>query len=218
MSDSDVRSRIEVRWLADTGDDTSYESVVAAMERYTNQRNDETPDQLWLLEHPPVFTQGTSCDDQPRQNPASIPVIKSNRGGQITWHGPGQLILYLLLDLKRLGIGAKSLVHALEQAMIDLLGSYDLDANRKTGAPGIYVGGAKLGALGLRIRRARTFHGLSLNVDPDLEAFDWIDPCGYPGQRVSSLQQLGIEKSVREVGEDLLGFVAAALNVQIGQE
>jgi len=180
-----------------------YQSIVSEMENYTDSRTASSADQIWLLEHPSVFTQGTSCRTLPHSNPAAIPVIRSNRGGQITYHGPGQLIVYLLLDLKRLGIGPKSLVRRIEQCVIDFLRSNDLTGERKPGAPGIYVDGSKIAALGLRIRNGRTFHGLSINVEPDLEPFTLIDPCGYPGQSVTSLANLGVSLNLREVGDQI---------------
>lgn len=202
--DADYDSaKMTVRWRGLR----EYQSIVSEMEQFTDSRTAASTDQIWLLEHPSVFTQGTSCRSLPHSNPSSIPVIRSNRGGQITYHGPGQLIVYLLLDLKRLGIGPKSLVRRIEQCVIDFLGSNDLTGERKPGAPGIYVAGSKIAALGLRIRNGRTFHGLSINVAPDLEPFTLIDPCGYPGQPVTSLANLGVSLALRQVGDQIAHLI-----------
>ncbi|MGB5705213.1 MAG: lipoyl(octanoyl) transferase LipB [Arenicellales bacterium] len=181
-----------------------YVQVANEMLAFTDGRTKDTDDELWLLQHHPVFTQGTSCNQQPRTNPTGIPVVKSSRGGQISYHGPGQLIAYLLFDIKRLGIGPKSLVNHVEQAIIQLLGSYGLLSERRQGAPGVYVNSAKIAALGLRIRNGKCFHGLSLNVDMDLTPFQLIDPCGYPGMTVTQLTDLGIHHNIRQVGDDLI--------------
>jgi len=159
---------------------------------FTHTRDATTEDEFWVLSHPAVYTQGTSCVAQPRPSDSTIPVIKTDRGGQITYHGPGQLIVYLLLDIKRLGIGPKRLVRQIEAAIIDLLGQYEVVAEVRDGAPGVYVDQQKIAALGLRIRNGRTYHGLSLNIDMDLRPFDNIDPCGYAGLQVTQLSTLGI--------------------------
>ncbi len=180
-----------------------YAATAAEMAEFTDRRDALTADEVWLLEHPPVFTLGTSSRLAPHRNPAAIPLVKSSRGGQITYHGPGQLIAYLLLDIRRLGLGPRRLVQSLEQALIDLLDGYGLQAVRREGAPGVYVDGDKIAALGLRIRNGCCFHGLSLNVDVDLEPFAWIDPCGYPDLSVTRLADHGVTRDIASIGEDL---------------
>ena len=161
----------------------------AAMREFTEARTTDVLDEVWLLQHPPVYTQGLSCTESTLA-PSDIPIIKTDRGGQITYHGPGQLIVYLMLDLRRRGEGVKHLVTQIEQLVIDLLSSYDIKGVRKSGAPGIYVGDSKIAALGLRVRNGCTYHGLSLNIDMNLMPFDNIDPCGYVGLPVTQLVDL----------------------------
>ena len=185
------------------------------MSRFTNERSEQTVDEIWLLQHSSVFTQGTSCKQQPRKNPDQIPVVKSNRGGQITYHGPGQLIAYLLIDLKRLGLGPRSLVNKVEQGVIQLLAGYGLTGSRNPGAPGVYLKEEKIAALGLRIRNGRCFHGLSLNVDMDLTPFRWIDPCGYSDLAVTQLVEHGVHHDVRKVGEDLVKQLGAVFHWEL---
>ncbi|WP_342773294.1 lipoyl(octanoyl) transferase LipB [Arenicella xantha] len=165
--------------------------------------DDINNDQIWLLEHERVYTQGTACQLQTLL-PSDIPTIKTDRGGQITYHGPGQLILYPLLHLKPLGLGVKTLVASLEQAVIDTLASLSVLAERRQDAPGVYVDGAKIAALGLRIRRGRSYHGLSLNIDLDLSPFTNIDPCGYQGLRVTQLSDLVPQFDAAKVRADLV--------------
>lgn len=167
-----------------------YQPIWQRMQNFTRLRCAADSDQIWLLQHHPVFTQGSSCRAQPRPAPGSaeIPLIHTDRGGQITYHGPGQLIAYLLLDLKRRRQGPKSLVAQIEQVVIDLLAGYSVQAARNPGAPGVYVGAAKIAALGLRIKRGCCFHGLSLNVDMNLQPYRRIDPCGYPDLAVTHLR------------------------------
>lgn len=166
-----------------------YREVWRAMTAYTDGRTPDTPDQLWLAEHPPVYTQGQAGKPEHLLNPEAIPVVQSDRGGQVTYHGPGQLVAYPLLDLRRLGLGVRALVTALEQSLVDLLAGYGVTANARPDAPGVYVGDAKIAALGLRVRRGCSFHGLSLNLDMDLEPFSRINPCGYQGLPVTQLSQ-----------------------------
>jgi lipoyl(octanoyl) transferase len=161
-----------------------------AMREFTRGRNDSTPDELWLVEHPPVYTVGQGAAVPRLAN--AIPVVKTDRGGDITYHGPGQVVIYTLVDLARRGIKVKRFVWRLEQAVIDLLGRR---AERRPGAPGVYVGGAKVAALGIRVVRGRAYHGLALNVDMDLAPFTAIDPCGYPGLKVTQTRDLGIAVS-----------------------
>lgn len=158
-----------------------------AMQRFTDERDDDTPDELWLLEHPPVFTQGQAGKAEHLLAPGDIPVIQVDRGGQVTYHGPGQIVAYPLVDLKRRGVGVRGLVCRIEEAVIRVLNHYGVEGERKSGAPGIYVDGAKIASLGLRVRRGRSFHGLAFNVDMDLEPFQRINPCGFQGLQVTQL-------------------------------
>jgi lipoyl(octanoyl) transferase len=164
-----------------------YEPVWRAMQAFTDQRDVNTPDELWLVEHPPVFTQGQAGRAEHVLAPGDIPVIQVDRGGQVTYHGPGQVVAYPLIDISRLQMGVRALVKGIEQAVIDVLKSYDVDAQLVAGAPGVYVEGVKIASLGLRIRRGKSFHGLAFNVDMDLEPFQRINPCGYKGLQVTNL-------------------------------
>lgn len=172
---------------------TDYESAWQEMQAFTANRIDSTPDELWLLEHPPVFTLGRNGKQEHLHRTGDIPVISVDRGGQVTYHGPGQLIAYTLLNIKRRQLGVQSLVRLLEQTVIDLLSDYSLSAQRRKQAPGVYIDDRKVAALGLRIRKGCSFHGLSLNVDMDLSPFTMIDPCGYSGLEVTQLRDLGID-------------------------
>ena len=167
-----------------------YESTWLAMQRFTDMRKDrpDTQDEVWLVQHPPVFTQGQAGKAEHLLLPGDIPVVKSDRGGQVTYHGPGQLVAYLLLDVRRLGFGVRELVSRMERCLIDLLASYGVTAAAKPDAPGVYVDGAKIASLGLRIRNGCSFHGLALNVDMDLEPFRRINPCGYAGLAMTQLR------------------------------
>jgi len=167
-----------------------YETAWRAMQAYTDSRDAASADQLWLLQHPSVFTLGQAGRSEHLLDPGPIPVIKVDRGGQVTWHGPGQCVAYLMLDLRRLGIGVRELVDRIESAIIATLQAFGIDGRARRDAPGVYVDGAKIAALGLRIRRGCSFHGLSLNVDPDLSAFARINPCGYAGLAVTSMAEL----------------------------
>ena len=167
-----------------------YTSVWRAMQAFTDTRNADGDDELWLVEHPPVYTLGLNGKPEHVLDPGDIPVVQVDRGGQVTYHGPGQLVAYTLLDLRRLGWGPRQLVTALEQGVIDLLESYGIKATGRREAPGVYVGGAKIAALGLRVRRGCCYHGLSFNVAMDLEPFGRINPCGYPGMAVTQLADL----------------------------
>lgn len=185
-----------------------YEPTWRNMKDWTMARSAESPDQLWLLQHPPVYTLGLAAREAhlPKSE-NGIPIIKSDRGGQITYHGPGQIVVYTLLDLRRRGMGVRHLVRRLEQTVIDLLAQYDIDAHGREAAPGVYVGDAKIAALGLRIRNGCSYHGLSLNVDMDLSPFADIDPCGYPGLRVTQVRDLGISDDIEPLGEKLLDIL-----------
>jgi lipoyl(octanoyl) transferase len=171
------------------------------MRMFTAARTDDTPCELWLLEHPPVFTFGQGGRPEHLLDPGSIPVVRSDRGGQITYHGPGQLVAYTLFDLNRLGIGVRSLVNALEQSIIDVLADSGTRAARRTRAPGVYVDGAKIASIGLRVKRGRSYHGLSFNVDMDLAPFRRIDPCGFRGLPMCQCRDLGLGLGVAEAGE-----------------
>ena len=183
-----------------------YVPTLEAMRRFTRERDDSTADELWLLEHPPVYTLGQGAS--PVQVTNSIPVVAADRGGEVTYHGPGQVVLYTLIDLTRRGIKVREFVRLLEQAVIDLVGR---GAVRRPGAPGVYVDGAKVAALGIRVMRGRAYHGLALNVDMDLAPFSAIDPCGYPGLPVTQTRDLGLPGTPAEIGEQLAGLVIDAL-------
>lgn len=167
-----------------------YHTTWQAMTDFTNQRTTETPDQLWLVEHPPVFTQGQAGKSEHLLFPGDIPVVQTDRGGQVTYHGPGQLVAYPLLDLRRLNIGVRELVTRLEQTVIATLAHYGIESAAKPDAPGVYVKGDKIASLGLRVRRGCSFHGLALNVAMDLSPFQRINPCGYQGLAMTQLQDL----------------------------
>ena len=164
-----------------------YEPIWHAMQDFTNQRTADTADELWLVQHPSVFTQGQAGKPEHLLLPGDIPVVQVDRGGQVTYHGPGQLVAYPLVDVKRLGLGVRDLVSRFEQSLIDLLASYGVSAAARADAPGVYVDGAKIASLGLRIRHGRSFHGLALNVDMDLQPFARINPCGYAGMAMTQL-------------------------------
>ncbi|RRW47862.1 lipoyl(octanoyl) transferase LipB [Pseudomonas luteola] len=166
----------------------SYEPTWQAMRRFTDERNPSALDEVWLLQHPAVFTQGQAGKAEHLLNAGEIPVIQVDRGGQVTYHGPGQLIAYLLLDVRRLGLGVRELVSRIEQSLVGVLASYGVESYAKLDAPGVYVKGAKIASLGLRIRNGRSFHGLALNVDMDLAPFRRINPCGYAGLAMTQLR------------------------------
>ncbi|WP_353180618.1 lipoyl(octanoyl) transferase LipB [Salinisphaera sp. T5B8] len=194
-----------------------YEPVWRAMQDFADTRDDDTPDALWLLNHVPVFTQGKNGRAEHVLAPGDIPVVPIDRGGQVTYHGPGQIMAYVMVDLRRLGIGIRSLVTALEQAMIATLAGYDIDAFAKPDAPGVYVDAAKIGSIGLRVRRGTSYHGLALNVDMDLEPFSRIDPCGYHGLAMTQVADLGGPSSLDVVATDLSTQLCRALNVRTGE-
>jgi len=185
-----------------------YRPVFDAMRAFTDARDADTVDELWQVEHPPVFTQGLAGKAEHLLSPGDIPVINVDRGGQVTYHGPGQVVIYCLLDVRRLGLSVRGLVTALEQSVIELLAGHGVTAQARPDAPGVYVDGAKIASLGLRIRQGRSYHGLSLNVDMDLEPFSRINPCGYPGLRVTQLCDLGIALTPDAAAEALLWFLA----------
>jgi lipoyl(octanoyl) transferase len=178
-------------WLVRDLGRQPYEPVWRAMQRFTDTRGPDTADELWLVEHDPVFTLGQAGKPEHVLAPGDIPVLNVDRGGQVTYHGPGQLVAYPLVDLRRLGLGVKDLVCRIEGAVIDVLAGYGIDAVRRDGAPGIYVGDAKVMALGLRVRRGCSFHGLAFNIAMDLSPFARINPCGFRGLAVTSVVDLG---------------------------
>ena len=181
-----------------------YPAAFRAMQRFADTRNPETRDEIWLLEHPPVFTMGLKGRDGSRTHIRNIPLVYTDRGGDITYHGPGQIVAYILMDLRRRGWGPKRLVNTLEQSIIDLLAGYHITAERRAGAPGVYVAGSKIASLGLRVRLGTSYHGIALNNDMDLTPFSYIDPCGYPGQPVTCLADLGIRRDTAAVSRDLV--------------
>ena len=189
-----------------------YEGTWHRMRDFTMARTAATPDELWQVEHSPVYTLGVAAKPEhlPRVD-NSIPVVKTDRGGQITYHGPGQIVIYTLLDLRRRNLGVRALVRKLEQAVIELLKAYCIEAKGREDAPGVYVAGAKVAALGLRIRNGCCYHGLSLNVDMDLSPFDAINPCGYPNLAVTQLRELGVPDSPDTVSNKLLEKLSAEI-------
>ncbi len=180
-----------------------YETIWREMQDFTASREKDTPDEIWLLEHPPVFTLGLNGKREHLLAPGDIPIVSCDRGGQVTYHGPGQSIAYLLLDLKRRGLGVKEMVRRMEQVVIDLLASYGIDSERRAGAPGIYVDDKKIAALGLRVRHGCSYHGLSLNVDMDLTPFSHINPCGYEGLETTQLRELRPDIELARVADEL---------------
>ncbi len=187
-----------------------YEPVWHAMQGFTDARDETTPDEIWLVEHDPVFTLGQAGKPEHVLAPGDIPVIHVDRGGQVTYHGPGQIVAYPLLDLRRLGIGVRDYVCRIEQAIIDTLDEWNIGAERREGMPGVYVGGAKIASLGVRVRHGRTFHGLAFNVAMDLEPFHRINPCGYVGLHMTSVLDLG--------GPSGLDAVKPVLVEQLGRQ
>lgn len=181
-----------------------YEPTWHAMRQLTLQRDADTPSEIWFVEHNPVFTQGQAGRAEHLLSPGDIPVIQSDRGGQITYHGPGQLVTYVMLSLRQANLGIRALVSALEDSVIDLLAGEGVEAHARPDAPGVYVGDAKIAALGLRVKRGYTYHGLSLNVDMDLQPFERINPCGYRNLAVTQLRDIGIPYHLAETGERLL--------------
>ena len=194
-------------------DVVDYEATWHAMQAFTAQRGAETNDEIWLLQHPPVYTQGLAGKPEHLLTKPAIPVVKTDRGGQITYHGPGQIVVYVLFDLKRKGIGVKDLVKRIEQSLIDVLQSYGIAAQRKLGAPGVYVKGAKIAALGLRVKNGCSYHGLALNVAMDLTPYGAINPCGYAGMEVTDLATLGVRVSINDVMTTLSQHLVTQLSL-----
>ncbi len=190
----------------------NYEKMYRAMVRFTTERNESTIDEIICLEHSPVYTLGLAGKTEHILKADATPVIKTDRGGQVTYHGPGQLIIYLLLDLKRRGLNIKNLVYQLEESVIAMLAECSINANRKAGAPGVYIGERKIAALGIRVRRGCCYHGLALNVDMDTTPFNRINPCGYPGLVVTQLREQGVKLSIEQAAERLLPHIVKNLN------
>src|SRR5210317_2272350 len=184
------------------------------MQKFTDERDATTPDEIWLCEHPPVFTLGLNASKEHLLAPGDIPVVQIDRGGQVTFHGPGQLMVYPLIDIRRANIGVRTLVTALEQSVVDLASEFDVAAAARADAPGVYVEGNKLASVGLRIRRGASFHGMALNVDGDLEPFSRINPCGYKELEMADLKRLGIELSLEDAAEKLLPHFLRHLGVK----
>lgn len=182
-----------------------YESVWQAMQSFTDQREANTPDEIWFVEHPPVFTQGLNGKSEhiiAMQD--SIPLVQTDRGGQVTYHGPGQLIIYLMIDLKRARLGVRDLVHRLEKATVNLLLDYGIEAHPRKDAPGVYANKQKIASLGLKVRKHRTYHGLSINVNMDLTPFDWIHPCGLKNMQMTQLSNFIPNMTMEEVEQKML--------------
>ena len=195
-----------------------YEPVWRAMQRFTDARTDATVDELWLVEDDPVFTLGQAGKPEHVLLPGDIPVVRVDRGGQVTYHGPGQIVAYPLFDLKRLKVGVRDYVCRIEQAIIDTLAEWNVHAERKEGAPGVYVAGAKIGALGIRVRQGCTFHGLAFNIAMDLEPFHRINPCGYQGLQVVSLADLGGPSAMDQVKPALLRHLGTQFGLALHPE
>jgi len=210
QTDHAANNAIHVRQLGRR----DYVPVWQAMQQFTQARDKDTPDEIWLVEHPPVFTLGLNGKPHHILNAGDIPVVETDRGGQVTYHGPGQQVAYLLLDLKRLVLGVRAVVSLIEQSIIDLLGDYTIQAESRKDAPGVYVDGAKIAALGLRIKQGCSYHGLSLNIDMDLEPFSRINPCGYPDMRVTQLSELGIHTAMPQVANALVAHISQQLGYQ----
>ncbi len=191
----------------------AYRPVWQAMQDYTQHRDESSPDALWLLNHERVFTQGKNGRPEHVVAPGDIEVVPIDRGGQVTYHGPGQIMAYVMVDLRRLGIGIRTLVTALERAMVDTLAGYDIKAYAKPDAPGVYVGADKIGSIGLRVRRGASYHGLALNVDMDLEPFSRIDPCGYHGLQMTQIADLGGPRDLDTVSTDLTAALGRRLQL-----
>jgi lipoyl(octanoyl) transferase len=200
-------ARIQIEWLGRV----PYEPTWRAMQRYTQERGDDAPDRIWLLEHDPVYTLGMNADPSHVLAPGDIPVVQIDRGGQVTYHGPGQLVIYPLIDVRRAGLGVRDLVTALERSVIDYAARFQIAAHCRDGAPGVYVGGRKLASVGLRIRRGGSYHGLALNIAMDLEPFRRINPCGYAGLEMTQLAELGGPTDVAAVAPELARLLVARL-------
>jgi lipoyl(octanoyl) transferase len=191
-----------------------YQPTLDDMRQFTEERGPDTADELWLLQHPKVFTQGQAGKAEHVLAPGDIPVVQVDRGGQVTYHGPGQWVVYLLVDVRRRGMGVRALVTLIEQSLVALLAGYGIEAAARADAPGVYVAGSKIASLGLRVRRGCSYHGLALNVDMDLEPFQRINPCGFEGLKVTSMAQCLPDSAIimGEVGGRLTELLAARLS------
>lgn len=201
-------SPIQTRRLAGYQD---YATIQGRMQAFTDSRDADTADELWILEHSPVYSMGLNADPEHLLDTGTIPVVRSDRGGQVTYHGPGQLVVYTMIDLARRGLGVREYVQLLEGAVIDLLADFGIRGERRSGAPGVYVDGAKIAALGLKVRRGRCYHGVSLNVDMDLAPFGRINPCGFAGMPVCQLSDFVAGVEVESVGTLLSTTLARTL-------
>jgi lipoyl(octanoyl) transferase len=184
-----------------------YEPTWRAMQRFTDERGPDTPDEIWFLEHPPVFTLGMNASRDHVLAPGDIPVVQIDRGGQVTYHGPGQLVVYPLVDLRRAGLGVRDIVTALERSVIEYAAELGIDAECRRAAPGVYVAGRKMASVGIRVRRGASYHGMALNVRADLEPFRRINPCGYPGLEMTQLAELSLVDSVSVAAEGLKPYL-----------
>jgi len=210
--DGPVRPRVNVANLGRR----AYEPLWRAMQRFTESRGVDTPDEIWLTEHPPVFTLGLNASREHLLDPGDIPVVQIDRGGQVTYHGPGQLMIYPLIDLKRSRLGIRELVTALEQSVVDLLSERGVSARARPDAPGVYVDGSKVASVGLRVRRGASYHGMALNVDLDLEPFSRINPCGMRGLAITDLARLGVDLDLAGAGERVVGHLLRRLHLHDG--
>jgi lipoyl(octanoyl) transferase len=192
----------------------AYEPLWRAMQEFTEKRGVDTADEIWLTEHPPVFTLGLNASREHLLSPGDIPVVQIDRGGQVTYHGPGQLMIYPLIDLKRSGLGVRQLVTALEQSVVDLLRERGVQAHARADAPGVYVDGSKVASIGLRVRRGASYHGMALNVDLDLEPFSRINPCGVRGLAVTDLARLGVDLDLAGAGDVMVSQLLRRLNLR----
>lgn len=183
-----------------------YETTWQAMRDFTDRRNDETADELWLLEHPPVFTQGQAGKPEHILNPHNIPIVQTDRGGQVTYHGPGQLVAYTLFDINRLGISTRPFVHTIESVVIDCLAEMNIESNAREDAPGIYVDDAKICSIGLRVRRGRAYHGIAFNIDMDLTPFSYINPCGFSQLKMAQVKDFSPNTSFQAIRDKIIPY------------
>jgi len=193
---------------------SEYDSVFADMQEFTNKRTAKTLDEFWCVQHPPVFTLGANADIKHIHTDSKIPIIKTDRGGEVTYHGPGQAIIYLLLDLRRKSIGVRKLVQCIEQSVVDLLDSYNINSESRSDAHGVYIEGAKIASLGLRVRSGCSYHGVALNVNMDLKPFSLINPCGFSGLEVTQLKDHGVKANCQHIHKELVEQLCAKLEYQ----
>ena len=205
---TDINQQIVIRDI-DSGD---YQTIWQAMQNFTDLRDDSVVDELWVVEHNPVFTQGQAGKEEHLLNPGDIPIVKVDRGGQVTYHGPGQLVIYLLINLRRKKIGVRDLVTLIEESIVEMLKSFGINAYAKKDAPGVYIDEKKVASLGLRVRRGCSFHGLALNVDMDLEPFLRINPCGYAGLEMVQTSQINGPSTIQEAAQPLTSILANKLS------